>query len=61
MPGVPPLERGTMHGKKSQASGQAPAPSKLQKRKPRKPRAVRAAENVGDRVVKVIESLNPFD
>lgn len=46
-----------MAKKKSQASGQAPGPSRNQSRKPKKPRVV----EVGERVVKAIESLNPFD
>ncbi len=41
----------------SQASGQAPAPSKNTKRKAKKPKVVKAA----NAVVKAIESLNPFD
>lgn len=41
----------------SQISGQAPAPSKIQKRRPKKPKVVSAAE----RTVRFIESLNPFD
>lgn len=45
----------------SQISGQAPAPSANQKRKPKKPKIVKAAQSVGDRVVGAIESLNPFD
>lgn len=46
-----------MAHRKSQASGQAPAPSKLQKRKSKKPRAV----EIGERVVGAIGKLNPFD
>lgn len=45
----------------SQISGLAPGPSKGQKRKPKKPKIVKAAEGVGKRVVGAIESLNPFD
>ncbi len=45
----------------SQISGQAPQPSKQQKKKPKKSKAVKAAQNVGDRVVGFIESMNPFD
>jgi hypothetical protein len=43
--------------KPSQISGQAAQPSAGQKRKPKKPRAV----EIGERVVKAIEGLNPFD
>jgi len=47
----------------SQISGQAPAPSKTQKKgaKNKKPKAVKAAQNVGDRVAGAINKLNPFD
>lgn len=41
----------------SQASGQAPQPSKAQKRKPKKPKIVKAANAVVDAIGK----LNPFD
>lgn len=48
-----------MAHRKSQASGQAPAPSRRQQKgaKNKKPRAVA----IGERVVKAIDSLNPFD
>ena len=45
----------------SQASGQAPKPTKNTARKAKKPKIVKAAEGVGKRVVGAIESLNPFD
>ena len=41
----------------SQASGQAPAPTKNIKRKAKKPRAI----EIGERVVGAIGKLNPFD
>lgn len=43
--------------KPSQASGQAPAPSKNQRRKPKKPKVVSAVERTMDAIGK----LNPFD
>ena len=47
-----------MAKRKSQISGQAPAPTKLQKQiGKKKPRAVQ----IGERVVKAIDSFNPFD
>ena len=44
---------------KSQISGQASGPSKqqIQQGKKKKPRAIQ----IGERVVKAIDSLNPFD
>ena len=45
----------------SQASGQAPKPTKNTARKAKKPKIVKVAQNAADRVVGAIESLNPFD
>jgi hypothetical protein len=46
----------------SQASGQAAKPSKNQARPPKKGKAVKKAQNVGERVVKFIDkNFNPFD
>ena len=41
--------------------GQDARPTKNQKRPPKKPKAVKVAQNVGDRVANAINRLNPFD
>jgi hypothetical protein len=47
----------------SQISGQAKAPSKNQQKQAgkKKPKAVKAAQSVGDKVADAINKLNPFD
>lgn len=45
----------------SQASGQAPGPSKNQRRKPRKPLVVTAAQKAAQEARDAASWLNPFD